>query len=510
MATAARRPFLARARVISFAVLLVLQMVVQFRPAPVLQTAAGLASFVAWILALSGADKTSVLISSALVLSGAAIFASMGTDPLTALVSFGENAGILMIMVLVPLIGIVIDLGGYADALGEIAEDIRRPAYLYGVALVLAYAIGSVLLNASIALVWTVLAPVATRMGKEPEDILVPSLPRGYNASLLWTPSSPAMAIALALTGATWTSVVKAGFFVSLFALVLAILVETRGPALRGNSRHRMTGGKEDVEPDGVKELDLPGSVTQASTAQGSEVQGSVAQGFVVSRQGRPQDGHAVHNPHATAWRKTAILALGLGSFIAGVVILQELGMSIFQAIIPCILLTLMVWGGLTGHPGEVWKSTGEYFPKRLPRLSNQFLLMTTGGFIGTALQIALKDGLPGVSAGALRPSTLVVTLVGSMLVWAISIAGIHSLIGMTIVHSVIAPFANGVSPAHMSMTLLLGSALGFTISPVSATILVTSAVAGKNSVEVGLRRQWKYAVVAWVICSVVLSLLRI
>ncbi len=474
MTAAARQPFVARARMISFIVLLVLQTVVQFWPAPVLQTAAGLASFAAWVLALSGADKTSLFIALALVLCGTVIFASVGTGPLTALASFGENAGILMIMVLVPLIGIVIDLGGYADALGEIAEDIRRPAYLYGVALFLAYTIGSVLLNASIALVWTVLAPVATRMGKNPEDILVPSLPRGYNASLLWTPASPAMATALVLTGATWTSVVKTGFLMSLFALILAFLVEAGGPALRLNSRRRMTGGQEDAEPD------------------------------------RPQGGHAIHHPHAAAWLKIAALGLGLASFIAGVVILQELGMSIFQAIIPCIFLTLLVWGGLTGKPREVWKSALDYFPKRLPRLSNQFLLMTTGGFIGTALQIALADGLPGVSAGALRPSTLVVTLVGSLLVWVISIAGIHSLIGMTIVHSVIAPFANGVSPAHLCMTLLLGSALGFTISPVSATILVTSAVAGKNSVEVGLRRQWKYALVAWLACSVVLSLLRI
>jgi TRAP-type C4-dicarboxylate transport system permease large subunit len=94
--------------------------------------------------------------------------------------------------------------------------------------------------------------------------------------------------------------------------------------------------------------------------------------------------------------------------------------------------------------------------------------------------------------------------------VWLISIFGIHALIGMTIVHSVIAPFAGGLSPAHVSMTLLLGAALGFTVSPVSATILVTSAVAGKNSIDVGFRRQWKYAGVAWIVCSVVLTLTKI
>jgi DcuC family C4-dicarboxylate transporter len=447
-------------RLIVFGALLLSQAIVQYWPNPLLLTTRGLLSFAAWALGLFGADRTSVLISVALVALGSGIFASLGTGPLTALVSFGENSGILLIMVLVPLVGIVIERGGYADALGEISQGIRQPAHLFGVALVLAHATGSVLLNASISLLWTVLAPIVVRMGKRPEDVLVPSLPRGYTASLLWTPSSVAMAIVLILTGASWTSVAGPGFVTSLCALALAILVEAGGPALTPD-KHRDT-------------------VRLTS-----------------------------HRPQPAAWRKALGLAFGLGSFIAGVVILQELGLSVFQAIIPCVALTLVIWGGLIGKSGDVWKSVFRYFSKELPGLSSQFLLMTTAGFIGAALQSALKDGLPGVSL-TVQLDPLVLTLVASLLVWVIAIAGIHSLIGMTIVHSVMAPFAKGVSPAHWSLTLLLGAALGFTISPVSATMLLTSAAAGKNTIEVGLRRQWKYVAVSWVVCSVVLTLLRI
>jgi hypothetical protein len=451
---------LKRARLIAFVTLLISQAAIQYWPAPILETIGGLVSLVAWALALSGADRTSVILSLVLVAFGSCIFASLGTDPLTALISFGENSAILLIMVLVPLVGIVIERGGYADALGEIAENVRQPAYLFGFALFLVYAIGSVLLNASIALVWTVLAPIVVRIGKRPEDVLVPSLPRGYNASLLWTPSSPAMAIALALTGASWTSVAKAGFVTSLFALAVAILVEAGGPALSPGKKRVALRQRE-------------------------------------------------HGDHRAAWKKTAVLAFGLGSFLTGVVVLQELGHNVYQAIIPCIALTLAIWGGLIGKPREVWKSAFVYFSERLPGLSSQFLLMTTAGFIGTALQNAIEGGLPGVSLTA-QPDRLVFTLAGSLIVWLISIFGIHALIGMTIVHSVIAPFAGGLSPAHVSMTLLLGAALGFTVSPVSATILVTSAVAGKNSIDVGFRRQWKYAGVAWIVCSVVLTLTKI
>jgi hypothetical protein len=55
---------------------------------------------------------------------------------------------------------------------------------------------------------------------------------------------------------------------------------------------------------------------------------------------------------------------------------------------------------------------------------------------------------------------------------------------------------------------LLLGSSLGFNISPVSATILVTSSCAGRNCVEVGIKKQWKFVLATWVGGSILLSLL--
>ena len=356
------RRLLAVARVASFSALLVFQTLSEYLPVPALQTAAGLAAFIAWIFALSGADRTSLWLSLALVTCGVGIFAAVGTDPLAALVSFGENSGILMIMVLVPLVGIVIDRGGYADALGEIAEDIRRPAYLFVVALILAYMIGSVLLNAAIALVWTVLAPIVVRMGKSPDDVLVPGLPRGYNATLLWTPSSPAMAVALALTRAAWTSVVKAGFLVSLCARAVAVLIEVGGPALRADKGRQEPATHDEGPPDS----------TVSPTAADARWPGGRQSSWLWVR--------IIHSRR---------------------VILQNWP-TIYQAIIPCVVLTLTFWE-LHGQAQRDLEGGRRVLSKRLPRLSSQFLLMTTAGFIGTALQTALKDGLP-ISSRFNRP----------------------------------------------------------------------------------------------------------
>lgn len=500
-ASGARQYLLQRLRFFVFCALLISQILIQYWPDPVLQFIGGLVSFLAWAIALLGADRTSVMLSLVLVVFGTVIFASMGTDLLTALAAFGENSAILLLMVLVPLVGILIEEGGYSEALAELAESFTHPVYLFGFAQILVYSIGSVLLNASIALVWTVVAPIATRMGKRPEDVLVPCLPRSYNATLLWTPASPAMAVALSLTGASWTSVVRAGFVTSLFALAIAMLVEVGGPALRPVER-RASHGEDDS-----------GGAGDGSSA---EAHGLSGEDSGPPRCGNsPDSPHGLGNipsstgdrlPHPTAWKKAGALATGLASFLAAVVVLQHLGQNVYQAIVLCIALTLVVWGSLIGKSKAIWKSSLEYFSKKLPGLSSQFLLMTTAGFIGTALQRAISSGLAGIPF-ALTLAKPVFTLAGSLLVWLLSTLGIHPLIGMTIVHSVIAPFTAAFSPSHVSMTLLLGAALGFTVSPVSATILVTSAMAGKSSIEVGFRRQWKYALSAWVVCSFVLSL---
>ncbi|MGI6632293.1 MAG: hypothetical protein ACOX5M_04510 [Bacillota bacterium] len=464
---AARRDLFTTIRLVAFAALLTVIALIQYTPNQTLVTLAGLLSFGAFLAAITGSDKTSVMLSFGLVAIGSVLFAVAGVDPLTAVMSFKENAGVLLFMVLVPLVGTVIELGGYTEALGEISRNVRKPAYLYAISLFLAYSIGAVLLNAAIALIWPVMAPIVKRIGKDPADFLASSLPRGYDASLPWTPSSPAMATALVLTGAPWPSIFWPGILLSLVFLAFAVITELGGPLLK--------------QP-----------VHFAPVTQGSRAEAETVEGKLTTRQ---------------AWKKVAELAVGLGSFIVAIVLLQTWGWTVFQAMVPCVSVTVLLWGLLIRKPGETWAAARTYFSQKMPGLSSQFLLMTTAGFIGTALRVALKDGIPGVSL-TFTPSIWVITFAASFIVWALSAAGIHSIIGMTIVCSIIAPFAHGISPVHLCLTLLLGSSLGFNISPVSATILVTSSCAGRNCVEVGIKKQWKFVLATWVGGSILLSLL--
>jgi len=465
-----------RVRLIVFTALLALQTASEYIPGNMLGVVVGLAAAAAWLVAFSGADKASITVSLILVAVGTLIFTSLGVDFIEALTTFGENAGVLVIMVLVPLIGIVIELGGYTDALGAVSADVKHSVYLYGVALFLSYGLGSVLLSAAIALTWTVLAPILVRRGKDPSEFLVTSLPRGYNASLMWTPSSPAMATALLVTGATWKSVAIPGVALSFVFLAAALILELGQPLLSSS-----------VIPGEPRE-DF-GSL-KCDSQLGSREDG---EGLITS------------NPKRAAWRKTAALTLGMGLFIVAVVAFESMGYSVFQAIVPCIAAALGVWGLLIGKARETWEGAADYIVTKVPAFSNQFLLMTTAGFVGTALRLALKNGIPGIPT-AFHPHTSIVILLTSFLVLAISVAGIHPIIGMTIVHSAVIPFAGAVTPVILCLALLLGASLGFGVSPVSATILVTSACAGQNSIEAGIKKHWRYALVVWLISSALLA----
>lgn len=465
-------------RSLVFSSLVILVAVVQFWNVPVISRSVGILAFLAWVLSIKDSDRTSRTISAILALIGTVLFISIQAPLSQAIAAFAENTNILMVMVLVPLLGTVVDLGGYSESLSIISQDLRNPVFVYFVASLLTYFTGSVLLNAAIALVWAIMAPIVVKIRKDPGVFLASSIPRGYNASLLWTPASPTMAVALSLTGVDWSRIFSPGLLLSLIMLALATLVEMKNPAIV----------KSNASYDALSSAQFP----KATSAEKEEKDPGKAR----------------------AWIKTGALALGLASFIGGIIFLEKLGFTAIQAMAPCIVIVLSVWSLLLRKFREAIKASALYFSRRIPSLSNQFLLMTTAGFIGTAVKlfvnsrVSLFGSYPPVLSGS--TGRLAFTLLTSFLIWLISIIGIHPIIGMTIIYSIVSPVASSYSGPYVTLTLILGSTLGFNISPVSATMLVTSSCCGKNTIDTGVKLQWKFVLTMWVVGSLTLSLLHI
>lgn len=434
----------------AFIALLLGEIVVQYVDLPALQQSLGPIALICWVFALVPADRMSRRISLVLISLGALLFVRYHVPLLEVVGSFSENTSVLMVMTLIPLVGVAVDLGGYAEALAVASRSVTSPRSLYVLSTLLAFAIGSVLLNAAIALLWVVLFPVVERLVEDPQRFLVKSLPRGYDASLMWTPASPSTAVALTVSGAAWTAIAVPGFAVSLAVVALSIVFEWR----------HLGAAAETAAP----------VIIDANTK-----------------------------------KKLAALATGLLSFIASIVFMQALGVTIYQAVLPCVLGTLFIWTALLKRIPDGARGLVRRMDDSVSRMSTQFLLMTTAGFIGTAVKAATAGGLPGY-LGGLGENRLLFTLVVSGVVTLLSIVCVHPQIGMVITYSLVATVASSFSPAYVCLALLLGAALGFNLSPVSATMLVTSACAQSNSIEVGLKQHWRYALVVLPVGAVLLS----
>jgi DcuC family C4-dicarboxylate transporter len=473
-----------RLRKAIFIALVAAEILVQYVDVPAIRVSLGPIALLCWAFAFGQADRMSKRISLVLVSIGALLYLRNRVPISDIAGSFAQNTSVLMIMTLIPLVGVAVDLGGYADALSLASRSVRNPRSLYMLALLLSFTIGSVLLNAAIALLWVVLFPVVERLVKEPRWFLVKALPRGYDASLLWTPASPSTAVALTVSGATWTAIAAPGFAISLVMLAIAIAFEWR--ALRP-----APVADETVTPAPATTAATAGAAATATAAASGEDRTADTWGSV-DRETK---------------RKLAGLAIGLFSFIASIVVMEALGVTIYQAILPCVLGTLFVWTALLGKLPEAAKGLVKRLDDSMSRMSTQFLLMTTAGFIGTAVKFATAGGLPGYLS-ALGENRLAFTAVVSCSVTLLSAACIHPQIGMVIGYSLVASVAPSYSPAHICLALLLGASLGFNLSPVSATMLVTSACAQTNSIEVGLKSHWRYALVVLPVVILILSYL--
>ena len=491
------------ARKAAFIALVAAEVIAQYVRIGFAKDVLGVLAMACWALALAPSDRTSRRISLVLVAVGSYLFVRSGASLRQAVQSFCENTNVLMVMVLIPLLGVVVDLGGYADALSVVSSEVTKPLNLYVLSMLLAYAIGSVLLNASIALLWVVLYPVAERTRDDPQWFLVKCLPRGYDASLLWTPASPSTAVALGVTGAVWGRIAGPGFAISLAVLAIAVLLETgylRKPGRPGKPC-KPANGPAHEEPGAPAACEEPPS----KALDGGGIDGSSA---LDRLRGAPSES----SPPSKEERRASalkLIALGTGllSFIASIVALESLGVTIYQAVLPCVLGTALIWGALIRRGSDTVAGLARRLNSSVPRMSNQFLLMTTAGFIGTSVKLATAKGL-GAYLSSLAANPAVFALIVSSTVVALSVLGIHPQIGMVIVYSLAASVACRYPPEFMALALMLGAALGYNVSPVSATMLVTSSCAGTNTIEVGVKRHWKHALVVLPVGALMLQAL--
>lgn len=119
------------------------------------------------------------------------------------------------------------------------------------------------------------------------------------------------------------------------------------------------------------------------------------------------------------------------------------------------------------------------FIKNTLPGIGSQVALLLTAGFFGTAMSLTPIEGWIG-SLLAFFCDRGVLVIIAALVVLIVggAVIGIHPFITIVVVGKSLETLESVLPITVVALTLLSASSIGFLISPLSATALVTSAMA--------------------------------
>ncbi|MBC7077437.1 MAG: hypothetical protein H5T92_03895, partial [Synergistales bacterium] len=138
------------------------------------------------------------------------------------------------------------------------------------------------------------------------------------------------------------------------------------------------------------------------------------------------------------------------------------------------------------------------FIKNTLPGIGSQVALLLTAGFFGTAMSLTPIEGWIG-SLLAFFCDRGVLVIIAALVVLIVggAVIGIHPFITIVVVGKSLETLESVLPITVVALTLLSASSIGFLISPLSATALVTSAMAHLSSFVVGPRNNLVYGIIA-------------
>ena len=220
---------------------------------------------------------------------------------------------------------------------------------------------------------------------------------------------------------------------------------------------------------------------------------------FVRGARPRPAPGPKVENAN---WRKLSML---LGALMISVIALE----TIYHLSIPVVL-------GLLAPPfAVIWlfislgrRHEARGLPRRvvssLPNLRGEALIFIGANMFGTGVSRVLD---PEAVAGLLNIAAwpdLAKPLALAMFIIVIAGIGLHPVVLVILVGTVLPPEVFGMPPVVMALVMLGTWGLSTTSSPFSGTTLVVARLTGENSFRLAWRRAPLYTLTGGLVVAVV------
>ena len=189
----------------------------------------------------------------------------------------------------------------------------------------------------------------------------------------------------------------------------------------------------------------------------------------------------------------------------------QMMGLSVIVAVAAASLFLPVVWMTCIGRlPVYEKEFRGDYFKRKLPSAGNQIALFVGAGFFAQGMSSShVGDVLMGALAQVAGQSVLLLTVAVIGLVLATSAVGIHPVAIVAVAGGAMSASGCGITPTYAALVLSISWAMGNALCPASANVVAVSNLVGRSPIEVSLRWNGLYVLVASVVLVLVLTLLR-
>lgn len=374
-----------------------------------------------------------------------------------------KNADLIVMFILIPLIGIPVQHGGYNDSLRSLfTRHANSEGRYYSLVSGMAAIVGALISIAAVPLTFEISRE--SRLGAN-RRLLGTALARGFVTCMIWAPTSATIALVVSVTSAEWVSFAPC-------AIVCALVAEGVGILMTVFS-HKV-GGKAPAMNDGASaSKDASGSIDKAKVVE------------------------------------LAVFSVLLIVFIA--LVSQLFGLSAIIVVAMASLVWPFVWMLVIKRFSLYRRELkNAYFEKKLPGAKNQIVLFAGAGMLAQSIGYS---GIGDVIAQALvlttGQSVLLLTTAIVIIVLLTCAAGIHPIVATAVIGGAIDPALCGISAAYLALVLSMSWALGNTICPASANVIAVADMVQASPVEASLKWNGLYAVITAILLIASVMLMK-
>ncbi|MDX9870920.1 MAG: hypothetical protein RBT41_00695 [Clostridia bacterium] len=402
-----------------------------------------------------GMPKVTKTVSLGLLVIGAMILFAIKASWLDWLAAIANNAGLVTLFLVVPILGMPFFYNDYEQELKNVARQNIGNILTFSLLIFLvAHLLGGIISVGAVALVYEIFIGSAREI--KAEKLMRIAMIHGYVTTGFWSPTWASMAAVVSTQGVSWFTIIPYGFGLVLACLLLSFVYQRIKLA-----RH----------PEWV---------------------------FKPSRQ------EEIH----INWSHILSLVLLIVSLLLAILLFDLFTNWQLLIIVSIVALLFPVGCALVMNKGPELKSgLAHYYRQNILKSKNEVVLFTVAGFLGKALELSgageyIVRFIP--ESLSRHPFLLIVFICILMVLF--SLGGIHPVVTGSALLGALQPALLNLSTLEFSLAILLGWTAAILLSPFSAMNLILSGLTGEASWNIS-KKNALYGIVMIVMVAALITL---